>query len=242
MFSADRFTIDGTSGKVSALVDWMDSTHTLAQATSANQAAAPAADSAVRGARSLTFTGSQLYVSSRAASTWKYLHDGTGFAVVAVFVPDTGGGSAAQNTIASTVRGADIASASGLVLSYTTTTTTGGLVARVARANATPTINQTPTTVFTQSTAYSLRFDYLEGAGTEYHLSKSGVSLATGASLAAPTATDPQGTLTIGANVSDASNKLTGRLAFFATAPAILTAAQATTLSAYLTQKYGVAA
>jgi hypothetical protein len=243
VFTADKVTLDGTTGKMTSWVDWLDETHTLTQGTDALRSAAPGVDANLNGAKSVAFTGAQYYSSSRAASTWGYLHKGAGAFKLIVWVPDTNGGSAALNTLFGTYRGQDSGTVSGINVLYTTTTATGTLQVAVARASGTRTIDQTAlVTQFSQNVPATMRMDYLEGASPEYTIRKLGVSIASGASGAAPSATDPQSTLVVGANPVSFDRKLTGRIAFMAFAPKVPTAGETQTIVDYIQQVYGVAA
>jgi len=90
-FDANYYVVDGVSGKVSDFVDYIDNTHTLRQATSAQQVAVPSADAVLGGALSANFVAvsSNRYDSTRAPSAWTYLHAGVGSEVVVSFVPNT---------------------------------------------------------------------------------------------------------------------------------------------------------
>lgn len=67
-FDASYYVVDGVSGKVSDLVDYIDPTHTFRQATSAVQPAVPASDVAFGGANVLVFANNEFFVSTRPAS------------------------------------------------------------------------------------------------------------------------------------------------------------------------------
>jgi hypothetical protein len=79
VFTADYYAVDGVSGKVASFIDWNDPSHTLAQATSANQVALPAAHADFGGKLCATFTGVERYPSVRTAGQFSYISDGTGF-------------------------------------------------------------------------------------------------------------------------------------------------------------------
>lgn len=81
-FDADRYTTSG--GNVVAFVDYADPTHALAVDT--GTLANPTADATVNNALTATFSAHRCR-SSRAASTWRYLHDGTGCEAYCVAVP-----------------------------------------------------------------------------------------------------------------------------------------------------------
>lgn len=95
VFRASRFTPDGGTGKTANLVNVLDPSHTIAQATGAAQPALPSADARLVGANTITvpFAGAQRLVSTAAPSFWRKLHDGTACTFRAVFVPgaDVGG-------------------------------------------------------------------------------------------------------------------------------------------------------
>lgn len=81
VFTADYYAVDGVTGKVSALIDWNDPTHTLGQSTSASQCPLPSPSPKFAGRLALTASVHR-YVSSRSSSAWRYLHDGTGCSVM----------------------------------------------------------------------------------------------------------------------------------------------------------------
>jgi hypothetical protein len=84
-FDADAVTSDGGT-KLYSWNDRIDATHVLYQATSGAQCNLPAADASFANAKAAVFNGSShLYVSTRAASAFTFLHDGTGMEVVGVF-------------------------------------------------------------------------------------------------------------------------------------------------------------
>lgn len=79
VFTADYYAVDGVTGKVASFIDWNDPTHTLAQATSANQVALPAAHADFAGQLCATFDGgtsARIYQSNRPAAYWSLLCNG----------------------------------------------------------------------------------------------------------------------------------------------------------------------
>lgn len=86
-FDASNTLLSG--GRVTSFVDVVDPTHELAQASSGNQVFTPTADASMAGALSATFVAanSNFYASNRAASAWRYLHNGTGQTTILVLVP-----------------------------------------------------------------------------------------------------------------------------------------------------------
>lgn len=81
-FDADRYTSSG--GNVTAFVDYVDASHTLAVDT--GTLPVPTADAAVNNQLSATFSAHRCR-SSRAASAWRFLHDGTGCEAFCVATP-----------------------------------------------------------------------------------------------------------------------------------------------------------
>lgn len=245
VFTADFYAVDGVTGKVASIIDWLDPTHALVQATSANQVDVPTHDSALNGAKSFTFAGSQRYVSNRAASAWKYLHgdSNTPSTTVAVFVPTTDGSFAVSNTIWGTVRQQDGSSQNGAFCSYTTATGTNEVTYRVTRSTTTTTLSSSTVTTFPQGVGTSVRTRYAEGAGTpEWVVRKLGTQIASGDSLAAPATGNPQSSLTVGANAISFDRGLNARLAFLAFAPKMLSTDESAALLEFTFSTYGKAA
>lgn len=90
-FEADSYTVDGISGNVAAFVDKNDPTHLLQQATAIRQVAIPATHADFGGKVCANFS-TAVYQSSRAASTWNYLHNGP-MTLVVVMTPVTPAGT-----------------------------------------------------------------------------------------------------------------------------------------------------
>lgn len=85
-FRADSYTPNGAT--IAAFVDKMDAAHTLAHAAGV-QANAPTADAALNSQLSATIVGPSAgvsYLSSKATSAWRFLHDGTGAETFSVYV------------------------------------------------------------------------------------------------------------------------------------------------------------
>ncbi len=83
-FDASNYTVDGVSGKVASFVDRNDATHSLVQATSGNQVAIPTSNASFNNAPTASFVLSSVnyYVSNRALTAWRFLHNGAGCTVV----------------------------------------------------------------------------------------------------------------------------------------------------------------
>lgn len=83
LFTAEHMNTSGFT-KVGGFVDWNNTGRTLSQGTAASQVDVPVTSSAFGNQHVATFAGSQSYQSNQAASTWKFLHDGTGSEVFIV--------------------------------------------------------------------------------------------------------------------------------------------------------------
>jgi len=71
---ANLYSLDGVSGKVQSLVDYIDNTHGLNQSTAANQAAVPVTSASFNNQLTLTFTDS-CYQSNRSTALWTFLQN-----------------------------------------------------------------------------------------------------------------------------------------------------------------------
>lgn len=227
VLSGDSYEVDGVSGKVSTLVDLLDGTHKPAQATSATQVAVPSASSALRGSLAFTFAGAQYYVSNRAANLFRFLQNPVW--AVAVIVPSATG----ERVVFSTIQPA-------------ATTQLGAYFARVSteikwRGYNGSGIAMAGGGAVTQAngTAYCMSVDYSEGSSPEHRTRQNGASVATSNSGGAPSTSDPQSTLYVGAYNTGAS-PLQGDLGWLSISPKRPSAADYQNLSAYLYRKYGV--
>lgn len=235
IFSADRYTLDGVSGKVSGLVDWLDGTHVAVQATAANQAAAPAANSALNRRLALTLDGNQRYDSNRAASTWNYLHDGTGctFGSVCVALPDGTNRRVMHGTLDRALNPTSV----GVTWYYQAST----LSLIVGRNNATRTIASTISATFTNGVAFTSRASYKEGASPEFFFTKTGVTLTSGSSAADPSTADPAYTLRLFANPNTGTEGLQGAWAMSFFAPRYFDAGEDALAKSFIRAWYGEA-
>jgi hypothetical protein len=218
VFTADYYAIDGVSGKVASFIDWSDPTHTLAQATSANQVALPAAHADYPGRLCATFTGVERYASNRAGATWNYLSNGMSMSVHAVCTPT------ATNTRLCSTRNAG----NGFLLGIQAGPSwlvfiSGGPSPGVARPLSLPSM-------------WSFRFT--DGGGTPEYTDKITGFAAVTADSATPTASGL--TLTLGAN-PDNTLPYIGRVAHLGFGPD-MGAAGTAQMQAALTSLYGVAA
>lgn len=184
-FDADNVTLSG--GAVFSFNDYMDPSHFLLQATGSAQTAAPVSDGTMGGAKSVTFVpaSSQFYASTRAASAWKYLHDGTANEWFCVL-----GTTTANQTFFSTY--------------------TGGAAAAIICRNPTATDDFrvdvfNDTGAFTTNTADTalvsarlVNFSYAEGATpSEVYLRRNGTQVQALNSATAPGVTNPPATLNL---------------------------------------------
>lgn len=240
-FTAENYTVDGVSGKVASFVDWLDPTHTLAQSTSGDQVVVPTANSVLGNQLTAAFTGTQYYASSRAASAWKYLHDGTGFDMIAVFDP----------------RGTLLANTPYIVAStHTYSTNVNGNSLLWRTANPTPGIgmrckNGTGAVIDAQSNTLAVSFtaigtylewSYLEGGSPEYTLREKSNLETSGNSAAAPDSGNPQGTLTLASDSSAEGSNAIMNWAALLVAPRVFTATERSVIQSWILQRYGVAA
>lgn len=87
VFTADKYTVDGISGRVRSWIDWNDPTHVLDQSIAAQQVPVPAAHADFAGALCATYTGGQAYQSNRAVAAWTFTADGVSNEQWDVFEP-----------------------------------------------------------------------------------------------------------------------------------------------------------
>lgn len=230
-FDADYYAIDGGSGKVSDFIDYVDPTHTLHQGTGANQVAIPAAYGPMAGAFAASFLGSQFYDSNRAASAWPYLHNGSGCGLTSVLSPQSS--DATFRVWLSTRTGTNVgfnAYRQGSTMTTVPLEVTNGS-ASISPASSILTAADAPTYwTATYSETVSPEFSY-------YLKSSSG---GTGASTAAPSASNPAATLRMGAQVGGGS----GFLAFWNTLIShrrVLSAAERTIEQQFILSTTGIA-
>lgn len=195
VFTADYYAVDGASGKVSAFVDWNDPTHTLAQATSANQVAIPAAHADFAGKLCANFTGSERYQSNK--DVWKPMHDGTGSTCCCVFTATSvsGFGTWCATT---TVGGGP--TQLGFVLGRSATD------GRWQVGNGTSTVFQTsPADGYVVDIPTYRDVSYSETAGTKRTYRVKGTITSSGGTSAAPSSSNPVGRLMLAASTAGTS-------------------------------------
>lgn len=237
-FEASAYTVDGVSGKVGSFYNILNPAQVLAQATSANQVALPAASASLRNELAATFTGAERYDSTAAASAWNALHNGTGGTVCHVFRPTS---ALALGVISATLRSQDINTSYGSLVGYRTSGT-NGILYRIGRGAAPATVDQdlasgaiangTPTYAICQ---------YSSGATPNYTVSVRTTVISSGAQAAAPAANDATATFKLGAN--GVTNDLGAVMEWAATWVWMrnLSAAERRTVAAYVMYRYAIA-
>lgn len=232
-FRADSYVLN--AGKVSDLVDLVDRTHTMHQADSAKQAGAPAVSSVLTGKPTLTLTAAQVYASTRAASAWRYTHNGLGSTQYYVFVASPSG--ATSRILSSTYKFGNHATEKGAVILHTAT----AAIHNVANATATRSIARTVATTVTTGVAYIYRVDFFElPASQDDHFAIDGTQVGAGTSSAAASILDPTSAMCLFAN-PDGTNGFAGEWAESIFIPKLLSGGEQATMSSYFTSRYGKA-
>jgi hypothetical protein len=234
VFTADYYALDALSGLVVAFVDWIDPTHALSQSIEGLQTTPSSM---------APFYGSHYYVSSRPASAWKFLHDGTGCAWTLVWLPRDTSLAGRNNVLLTTHSGGHLTHV-GFVHSYVTPVgaVDGQVAYRVANATATPPVTDAtvPSALVVSSTTVHTSAKYKEGDSPEWHRKSLGVIEASGASDSAPSSANPRLALHLGAY----DNALQGAIFDFAALlirPTPLTVEEEETQQAWIAAAYGAA-
>lgn len=225
----DRYASSG--GNVTAFVDYADASHLFA--VDAGTLPVPTADAALAGAPSVTFSAHRIK-SSRAASAWKYLHDGSPCEVFEVAVPTS--------------------IAAGRRTWFATTSNTGGAgdtgaeiftdgdaawLVNVTSAGTTPILAIVAGQV-AAGTAVTLNYSAGTTQAPDVVFRRNSSTIASGDYLAAVSAADPTSSLCIGAD-SAGSQLAAMRWAAFYAFPRILTAAERATVCQWIRARYGIA-
>lgn len=193
MIESDRYTVDGTTGKVSELLEKSSSangigaSHKLTQSTSALQCAVPAPSGTLFGQRPVLTFVDQRYSSSAAPSAWSFLHDGTGATVYLVCSFDGLAGSkyVLATSYAGGAVGWNMGHAGGTALACLVSN--GGAIAVPSGGT------------LSTSTAYQLRYRYAEGVSPEVDLyAQNALVTSENATSGAPSSSDPVATLMLG--------------------------------------------
>lgn len=232
---ADSYTVDGVSGKVASFPDIVrpgtgiraiTAAHAFAQATSASQAVVPAAHSALGSRLAANFAAAPYYVSNSPASSWRAVHNGSGWTSFAVLDRTSVAGSQFHWSTfgpgAETGGGASIQG--GILYRQVYNSTTQVCVAGGAG----------------EATGATYVSDTFNSSDTpDLTVYRKSASVATANLTGAVDTGDSAGTMTIGANRSG-SNLLNAYLAEELFFNRSLTAGEYTIVRAYFTARYGV--
>lgn len=244
-FDADRYTVDGGTSKVGAFVDRMDSSHTLAQASGTFQVALPSPDPAFGGFNSALFAA-HYYDSSRPASAWKHLHDGTGCDVICVFAPTT---AATVNCMVATVAATSASDNSGIgfVLDFYNTGSSGqefyianGLGGGGGSMPVTIAGVGSTRTVGLPSYAEA---SYKENASPEYASYNESTLIQSGTTTNTPSSSNPTGTLRLGASragIDGFHARMNWRELFLSAPGKVFSSGERAIIRQYIAQKYGM--
>jgi hypothetical protein len=227
--TSDAYFTFSTGAQVSAWVSRIGA-QTLSQATSANQPLRDVATSVLGGKNTLLFDGSNDSLGAVAnPNFWKFLHDGTGYSLIAVLRRDSTGGATA-----SLLRSASTNAQSGVHL------TLNSASAQLSILNASgSSLNVWTISMETQHFASDVSrwqmFGYVDGT---QHSRVSGSSLTNAdAGGLDPSAANPSTTMLLG-NGSGAYKGYVGDLIFL---NHVATSTERQTITGLLAQKYGVA-
>lgn len=184
---ADFAALDGVSGKLQSLVDYIDNTHLFAQASSGSQPSAPAANVLLANAKTTVFGSALALVSNRGLPVWKILANGTGSTVVLVFVPRAAPGDYA--TVGGT---SSSTAAAGLFIGQRTANKTTMYNYRVGSTNY---FLDASSQTYTVGAGYYMIHTYGSSAWSHFDKSVSGGS---GADSGAPGTGNPSFAMTLG--------------------------------------------
>jgi hypothetical protein len=228
-FEADRFAESG--GNVVAFVDYADPTHTLA--VDVGTLPVPTPDATLSNALSATFSAHRCR-SSRAASAWRYLHDGTGCEAYMVAVPTNV--AAGQRVWFATNPNTALAGDTGAEIF----SSADAAVLGIANNGVYP-IAQSLGAQLVSGTATVLGYSSGTAQNPDCIFRRRSASIVTGDYGSAVAAgVDPTATLGIGADTAGGRFGAFRFAAFYAF-PRILTAAERTTLFSWIQVKYGIA-
>lgn len=221
----------GSTGKVYSLREKVRSggianpaSHAYVQSNTAKQVAAPAAYANLNNALAGTFTGAEYYQSNAAASTWTFLHDGTGAEMFVVF-EKTGGGTYYLVASHNTTAGFDFQTAANLTGSVLDAA--GGYVIFAASA------------ALTWANEKYVSMSYATSDTPDFTQNRRATAAGTDNNRLTPASTAPQGSLMIGASTTGAA-PFVGAIACVMVWNRVLSAGERTTVRAYITSKYGV--
>lgn len=227
-FDADSVTSDGGS-KLYSWNDRIDATHLLFQATSGGQCNLPTADASFANAKTATFNGtSNVYVTTRAAAAFTFIHNGAGSEVIGVFWPNT---PSTNVVLWSTYKSGAPSVRHYTDLGYWALRVQGGGDALINAGAGSLPYNTALYDVFSLSSA-----DAPQMRG--YHKS---TQIGSVASVGTPGTAPPDDLFTFGNLFPGATNWFTGRVRALYLFRRVLSAAEKTTYRSYIQADTGIA-
>lgn len=193
--------------------------------------AAATADSALAGAHSTVFSGSQTMDSNLPASSWTFLHDGTGFELFNVFVPTA---IAGVNAIVGT---SDYLTVDPGALLFRSTTSTSGFVVRSTTANL---VNFSQAGVLANGVA-TVQDAYWDATETPNAMLRT-LNTASTSSTADPPTLTANKTLRLGGNTGATPYRANMRWAELLIFMRVLSGDERQIVREYIAARYGIAA
>jgi hypothetical protein len=231
---ADFASVDGSSGKLQALIDYVDTTHVASQPSSANQCSMPQPDALMGSAKSADFVGVNWYQSSRQSTAFRY-HDGSGFDACCSLVPggQYDGAIIATCDVVSNLPGIYF----GLIGTTLTPRDTIGMV-----CNAGTRIVQAMSAGQVVPTAASyISFSYSSSAAPQYATRVKETIAQSGSATGSPTTNNATSTLTFGKQTGSPSLILTARVRAIYIHRRVLNAAERLVRQAFIRRDTGIA-
>lgn len=230
-FFAEKYNLDGGSGKVGSFFDGNDPTHLLVQTVALNQVVVPVGHADYGGALCATATGNEAYQSNRSTTYWGICSDGVSVEMVRVFTPLVGAATRVidATAFAGSNKGHQAFWASGGNASVTLIATAG---LPVNGASAGPTGQDVPTYIWN-------RFE--QAGANQYEVRRKSALISSGAYATAPSAGASQAPLTLFSNGYPAVVLgATCRWVYTGVFPA-LSAAQRAVVNSWIQQRWGIA-
>lgn len=233
--ASGHITLSGT-GDVLSVHDRRDDTHVLTQADTAKQVDPPAAHADFAGQLCLTLTGAEWYQSNRPPSYWIWGSNGTG---VDIYFAATNLQSstpaqcmlATQNISAHTV---------GFAVQIDGSAGNFGWYVNNGTAYA---VSRNDTNQFATGSPGWACASHLDGDPAEVIKRKQATTIFSGAGAApAPSASDPVGTLRLGASAVTGSFRFVGRVRSALFFPRLTTTQRSATVDLFMAQDTGIAA
>lgn len=219
-FSATSVTLTGS--EVASMIDLNDATNTFTPESASVRPAQPAADSALGNALSMTFA-SDTMISTKAASFWTFIHDGTGYESFMVMVP-----TAITGTQSWLWNGSSPGIDHGM--------DGGNFYHAIFQAAGGTVVFSTPALGMTVGTATYVNHSYSTAAG--WVLRRKSTVLGSGSQAMAPATGAAANTMRIG---SDGFNRASFRLAALIIFKRVLSSGDRTTVQSWIQSTYGIA-